>query len=115
MTGITLQQANEIEAAVRSATNVEIDLVSTAHGIVDIDVNGKMLRCKLYAGSLYVSGPFLVNFSMPVPQWYNDALAGGDYESEANRRYWSQDAARRAVQIAAERRPEGIDAAADRF
>jgi len=118
MAGMTLQQANEIEAVVRSAADVTIDLVQTAYRFVDIDVNGVTLRCKADAGAseMHVSGPFLVSFTMPVPQWYTDALAGGDFESDASRRSWQRDSARRAIEARAERNPEGIDAAAaDRF
>lgn len=113
---MTLQRANEIEAAVRSADQVTIDLVQVAYSTIDIDVNGETLRCKEYRGDLYVTGPALVNFSMPVPQWFRAAMAGGNFESAASRQAWSRDAERRAVEIAANRNPEGIDAdAADRY
>ena len=111
----TLQHAKAIEAAVREAAQVEISLVQPEYKMVDIEVLGDVVRCKEYRGELFVDGPFLVSFSMPIPQWFTDALAGGAYESESTRQAWKNDSHARALDIAANRDPEGLDAdAADR-
>lgn len=116
MAGMTLQQANAIEATVRSAAQPTIELVSPAHNIVDISVDGVTLRCSVSRGEIFVQGPFLISFFMPRPQWFDAALAGGAYESTANAAYWQREQTRRSLNTAAERNPEGIEAdAADRF
>jgi hypothetical protein len=110
----TLQHAMAIEDAVLRATQVKISLVQPAYKMVDIEVLGDVVRCREYRGEVVVTGPTLVHFSMPTPQWFTDALAGGAYESNATRQAWENDSRARALDIAAERDPEGLDADAAR-
>ena len=116
MAGMTLQQADAIEATVRTMTNPAIELVLPAHTYVDINVSTVTLRCSVDRGEIFVDGGSLIGFFMPRPRWFDAALAGGAYESAAVTAYWQREEVRRSLAASAERNPEGIEAdAADRF
>lgn len=113
---MTLEQAAQIIATIRSATQVELSLVQPAHGLVDIVVGGVVVRCSADKRNIYVGGQSLISFFMPRPQWFDAALASGAYESADTHRAWQRVNHRRSLEVAAERAPEGIEAdAADRF
>lgn len=118
MKGMTISRATTIEALVR-AGDVTVHYVNVGHNLVYVEANGDgsiVTVTQHTHDEVHVGGVTFVGFFMPTPQWFADALAAGDFQSEQMRAWGRQDDHRRALEIAAERDPEGLDAdAADRW